>query len=290
MFNKVVKPNYEFSNEVESFYEVFLRLSKALHSIYMFYSKQKESCNYMSKLCLQIPQHKSKQHPSLLQLLKIEQYLLSMILLNIRSFDNPDQKLLYINENDIFKMNKRKSNQMDVDMEDNEISLKTIQALFATTDQSGKTMLSIKDFEAMQAVNEAQILLFDKTQEFIEFDEIIDFLMYFKLYDLALHVCIKNDKDVMEVIHTMIYEYYEMVKKESDENNVYNDRGYEFEDPEYAWKGDPHYTYDLRAQCEGFKAQLDDTIECLKPMYPNLNSLMDKVDRYEADINNYDDA
>lgn len=157
--------------------KIFIKLFKALHSIFTFYTKPRESCQYMLNIVFQLQDYKYKSHINILNILQIEQYLLSLIMVVTRTFDNPDEYIFYIKDNDIYNIMKRRQ-LMDEDMNEVEdtITQDMVSRFFAINTSEGKYIIKLKDIEAYAAKNEAQLKVYERCGEFLdETEELIDF-------------------------------------------------------------------------------------------------------------------
>lgn len=285
--NKVTQ-NFE-GQEQSVFFKadkVFMKLLKALHSLYTFYNKPRESCQYMLGTLFNLQEYKYPSHVNILNILEIEQYLLSLIMVVTRSFDNPEKYNFYIKENDIYNILKRKSNRDDEFGEfPNLVTPELTGRLFAKNTAEGKYVIKLKDLEAFSAKNEAQIKLFHRCGEFVpDLEEIIDFCVFFHLYDLAIHVCITHNLDPVTVVHQMVYQYCEKYRNAGEENKsedgLFDE--YQFEDPHYGWEVND--VDRQTSECDLILKQAIEIITHLKTEYPNL-----RTQAFEALLANFPD-
>lgn len=259
--------------------KIFLKLLKALHSLYTFYTKPRESCQYMLSIVLQIKDYKFASHSKIIPLLEIEQHLLSLILLVTRSFDNSSKYIFYIKENDYYSILKRKSDNDDDLTEVSEtLSHKMLGRVFAINTDEGKYIIKLKDLEAIFARNEAQLTIIDKCGEYIdELEDLIDFCVYFNLFDLAIHLCVISNHDPSSVVHQMTFQYCEkhgqVNQAEGSDDGIVTP--YKFEDAHYAWEIDELDVQ--RTETDTLLRLICDTVTCLKEEYPNLRTQAYKV-------------
>jgi hypothetical protein len=245
--------------------KIFIKLLKSLNALYNFYTKPREICQYMLNIFYLLQDYKFASHSKIYFILEIEQILLSLILLITKTFDNPEKYIFYIKENDIYNILKRKSDNKDVMMEvPEDLNLTLLGRVFAVNTDEGKYTIKLKDLEAYQSKNEAQICVYNYWNEFIgDLSELIDFLIFFHQYDFALHLSIKHNHDPTEVIKNMVFKYWELNPENEDEEEL------KFEDATYAWmvdEIDASFT-----QKASLLRLIIDTVKGMKEEYPNLN-------------------
>jgi CRISPR/Cas system-associated exonuclease Cas4 (RecB family) len=161
---KKVFDNSEREEDLEYFNadRVFLKLLKSLVSLFKFYNKPRESCQFMIKIYFELQEYKYGAHRHISYILGIEKYILGLILAETKTFDNPDKYLFYIKENDYYNVLKKRGRDEDMAMEVDDISLELINRFFTLDNEEGKYILRVRDLEGFSAINEAQIKIFMK--------------------------------------------------------------------------------------------------------------------------------
>lgn len=157
-----------------------LKFIRSTHSMYSFYSKPRESCQFLlslyflleveietSQRTLQTQEDKYAYTDFTLWLLEIEQQILSLLTSCTRSFENPEKYSFYIKENDIYTIAKRKTAMSDIVMDDSPITPEVASRVFAKNTDKGKYSITLTDLEAYSAKNEAQLELFDLSKIYV---------------------------------------------------------------------------------------------------------------------------
>jgi hypothetical protein len=293
--NKVLQDNGERQSDFFKADKVFLKILKALHSLYSFYNKNRESCQYMLKVFFEIQGHKKVMHVNLRNILECEKYLLSLILAETKTFDNSEKHLYYIDENDIYNLVRSPKKHRDSDVEDlemieEELMEDSAKRLFLVNPGTGKYIINLKDIETLGAVNEAQLVLFNRCEELItETDEIIDFLAFYNRYDLAIHMSITHKIDPKNVIQQLAFKYCEKANNVGKEEDSDLDQleGFEFEDASYGWSVDEgdHDVSEVKILLD----LLQNTVLSLRKEYPHLRTEALKIIfKNHHDFKNFD--
>ncbi|CAI2363566.1 unnamed protein product [Moneuplotes crassus] len=253
---------------------VFLKILRAFHSLHCFYNKARESCIYMLRLYYELQPYKYNKHINIHRILEIEKHLLTLILTETKSFENADRYNFYIKENDIYKPERKRDRdeEMDYEQSDIELTREIARKLFAANTSDSKYIVKLRDIEAYQAINEAQVKLFNRCGELIEeLDEIIDFCVFFNWFDLAIHVSDKNRIDPTFIAQQMGYQY--CLKRNEQNDEIVEE--FKFEDAHFQWKVDE---IDLEnSEAEILLEQIIQTLDYTQFRYPHLRTEVLKV-------------
>ena len=263
-----------------------LKFIRSTHCLYSFYSKPRESCQFLLSLYFLLEveietsqrtmlarDDKEEYSDFTLWLLEIEQQILSLLTSSTRSFENPEKYSLYIKENDIYSITKRKTmrDMSDFEMEDSSITSEISSRVFAKNTDKGKYAISLFDLEAYSAKNDAQLELYDLSKIYVcDISDIIDFCCVFKLYETAIHVCMTHNRNPESTIQSMALDYCELYNQSpADEDNADgNGNEYQFDEVEYAWQVDPKDK--LRSQTDVLFDKIWNTLTDLEEEYPHL--------------------
>lgn len=255
---------------------VYLKLLSSFHSINLFYTRPRESCQYLlsTLFCLQDYKHKSHIHIS--NILQIEREVLSHILSVSRTFDNPSKYIFYIRENDYYSHMKRR----DMDMDEEEISISMVERFFDTQGKDEGYIVTIAHLEKYQVRNQAQLGIYEKCREFIDDDqELIEFCIYFNWFDLAIKLCKAIKSDPVPIIQQMAYQYCVKFNESDDENGsengIYEGEKFAFEDDKYGWNVSE--LQKNKTEADTLLALILDEVATLGSQYPNIRSQALKV-------------
>ena len=170
MRESLSKVYQNLENQIQSEFfnadKTFLKLLRAFHSLHCFYNKARESCIYMLGLYYNLQDYKYDSHINIGLILNIEKYLLTLVLAETKTFENPERYNFYIKENDIYEISrKRRSQNEDMnEIEDDgqDFTEEMVKKLFALNAPEGKYIVRLKDIEAYSSINEAQLRIFEK--------------------------------------------------------------------------------------------------------------------------------